>query len=311
MIRCSACKTALGRGQCRDCWKERDAPTALDGKRARKPRIHDSLIRVIPDCVAQLTSSEFSMILDRPNLMKSPDARKIVPVALPSVPPCKRRRRLQSEELSCISEMLAENRLHLPLRIGTDVEIKMTSDGKGRGAFLLRDIQKNQLITGYDGHRVDPVTGACMMACDKITTAVSLLSADQKSAISKLRYSKKWALNVNCASSSRVAVDGTIAASTILDNVNNRGNIGFGPLLNSSVGTRIPPTCRIKWILKTERLTMCNYFFGNAEERNQPVFHAVRCRIDKNEIQFLNTLLGTRHESRGRVDLVLSDRRSS
>jgi hypothetical protein len=277
MIRCSACKTALGRGQCRDCWKERDAPAALDRKRVRKPT-KDSLIHVIPDSIAQLTSSEFSMILDRPNLQKSPDARKNVPVALPSVPPCKRRRRLQSEELSCISETLAESCLNLPLRIGTGVEIKMTIDGKGRGAFLLHDIKKGQLITGYDGHRVDPVTGVCMIACDKITTAVSLLSEIQKSAVSKLRYSKKWALNVNCASSSRVAVDGTLAASMILDDVTNRANIGFGPLLNSSVGTGIPPTCKIKWILRPERLTMCNYFFANVEERNQPVFYAVRCK---------------------------------
>jgi hypothetical protein len=77
-----------------------------------------------------------------------------------------------------------------------------------------------------------------------MTRFVSLLSDAKKDSISKLRYSKKWALNVNCLSGARIAVDGTVACSSILNDVENRGDIGWGAFLNSSVGTGIPPTCK-------------------------------------------------------------------
>jgi hypothetical protein len=98
----------------------------------------------------------------------------------------------------------------------------------------------------------------------------------KKKAIAELRYSKKWAVNVNCSSGARVAVDGTIACSKILDDVKNRGGIGFGAFLNSSVGTGKPATCKMKWIVRTEKFTMNNFFFASFEEKMQPVLVTVR-----------------------------------
>jgi hypothetical protein len=237
MTFCTFCHVVLGRGQCAVCWHERDRPTLLEGRRK-------AVRREFFDEVSAPTSE------------------------ISAVEGCAT---VTSSEISAVE---CPNVLDCPLELGRDAEIK-EAPGKGLGAFLTRDVKKGQFMTHYDGHRVDPVTGQILMACARMEHFVSLLSDAKKDAISKLRYSKKWALNVNCLSGARVAVDGTVACSSILNDVPNRGDIGWGAFLNSSVGTGIPPTCKIKWIFRHSTFQMRNFFFASKEEKRQPVFVAV------------------------------------
>ena len=236
MTFCTFCHVVLGRGQCAVCWQERDRPTLLEGRRK-------SVRREVSSPTSEISAVEVSASVT-------------------------------SSEISAVECPNVRNVLDCPLELGRDAEIK-EAPGKGLGAFLTRDVKKGQLITNYDGHRVDPVTGQILMACSKMIHFVSLLSDAKKDAISKLRYSKKWALNVNCLSGARVAVDGTVACSSILNDVPNRGDIGWGAFLNSSLGTGIPPTCKIKWIFRHSTFQMRNFFFASNEEKRQPVFVAV------------------------------------
>lgn len=236
MTFCTSCHVVLGRGQCAACWHERDRPTLLEGRRKSVRRDEVS------------SPSEISAVEGSATVTNS--------------------------EISAVECPNVRNVLDCFLELGRDAEIK-EAPGKGLGAFLTRDVKKGQLMTHYDGHRVDPVTGQILMTCDRMEHFVSKLSDAKKDAVSKLRYSKKWALNVNCLSGARVAVDGTVACSSILNDVPNRGDIGWGAFLNSSVGTGVPPTCKIKWIFRHEMFRMRNFFFASKEEKRQPVFVAV------------------------------------
>jgi hypothetical protein len=69
--------------------------------------------------------------------------------------------------------------LEVPLELDIDVEIK-PAKGMGLGAFAMRKIGKGQLVTHYDGHRVDPVTGMIYMTCAKMTQCISKLSEEKK-----------------------------------------------------------------------------------------------------------------------------------
>jgi hypothetical protein len=113
-------------------------------------------------------------------------------------------------------------------------------EGRGRGLFVhrqARTFKKGDLLTPYDGPRRDSRNGSISMHCSRVTNAISKLSAEKQAQISKLRFTKTWAVSVNRQRSCRVVVDGTISASPILDDVPNRAGIGLAAVANSSEGT--------------------------------------------------------------------------
>jgi hypothetical protein len=113
-------------------------------------------------------------------------------------------------------------------------------EGRGRGLFVhgqARTFTKGDLLTPYDGPRRDSRNGSVCMHCSRVTNAIAKLSAQKQAQISKLQFTKTWAVSVNRQRSCRVVVDGTISASPILDDVPNRAGIGLAAVANSSEGT--------------------------------------------------------------------------
>jgi hypothetical protein len=271
MTRCTECDVILGRGQCVSCWKERDNPSPLNSKRAKKaPQSLDG--HPLDGSTAQRFIDHATEMANKTMAKMRNAAMTKYPIA--NMPNGDKPAKFTKTGTNAKSAVPFIDPLTVPLQLGLTAEIKAVK-GMGLGAFALGKVKKGQLITHYDGHRVDPVTGMIYMTCSKMTHCISKLSDDKKKAISLLRYSKKWAVNVNCVSGARVAVDGTIACSEILNDVENRAGIGFGAFLNSSVGTGISATCKIIWIPRKESFTMSNFFFATIEERMQPVLVAV------------------------------------
>jgi hypothetical protein len=128
--------------------------------------------------------------------------------------------------------------------VGSEVEIR-DSLGKGRGVFVKNAVaKKGKYVARYDGHRVDGATGEAKMLCSRMKRLMMSLSPEKKLQIQQIRYSKTYAL-ANRGGGGRICIDGTISASTILDDVPNRGGVGIASLINSSDKSGIAPNCKL------------------------------------------------------------------
>jgi hypothetical protein len=153
----------------------------------------------------------------------------------------------------------------------------------GRGLVSTVLIRKSQHICYYDGNRVDATTGQILMICKRTRDAILTLPQNIQTQLRALQYSKTWAVTLNRGTNIKlfggtprdVVIDGTIAASPIIDHLVNRGLIGPGSLMNSSQKTGIPPNCCLIFIPWHENsYSLANYFVPTMSEKMMAVLVA-------------------------------------
>lgn len=160
--------------------------------------------------------------------------------------------------------------------VGIHIEIR-DSEGRGRGVFSQSVLNKGQRITYYDGHRLDVNNLHKKLICSRMSDCISNLPEDTKSDILKLQYCKIWAVTVGRKGSARIMIDGTISASTFLDSVPNRGGIGVGAIVNSTMWSNIKTNCTLVWIKRVSgHFRKSSIFYPNDGEEYDAVIVADR-----------------------------------
>lgn len=244
----------------------------LPGKRLKKPKFCDDSSAApaprlkkprVPDDSSATSAPTFARFTDRipafdPDFIGGGGAAGApAPARRPTKPP----RSLEAEN----------DDLQQVLKVGVELEVK-NSEGKGRGLFAKFFIKKGQMVTDYDGHRVDPISGDAKMICSKMRRCLGNLPKEKVSQLSSCKYNKTWAVAVNRKSGARVVIDGSVAASELLDDVPNRGGIGAGSILNSSK----KPNCKLVCCTPPpdQSFSNANFFFANEEEKSRHVIQA-------------------------------------
>jgi hypothetical protein len=117
------------------------------------------------------------------------------------------------------------------LEVGQSISIR-NIEGAGRGLFSDVPILQSQYICNYDGDRVDATTGQILMRCKRTSENIKKLPTDIQRQLRSLEYVKNWAVTLNRGSNIKsfggthnIVIDGTIAASPILDYLVDRGLI--------------------------------------------------------------------------------------
>ncbi len=167
------------------------------------------------------------------------------------------------------------------LEVGQGIVIRNIPNS-GRGLVSTIPIRKSQYICNYDGNRVDATSGKVLMYCNRTRDAVLHLPPQVQEKLRALQYSKTWAVTVNRGSNITkfgggrdVVIDGTIAASHLLDIVVNRGLIGPGSVMNSSQKTGIPANCILIFIPWHESCySTANFFVPTGSEKMMAVLVA-------------------------------------
>lgn len=174
------------------------------------------------------------------------------------------------------------------LNIGQDIAIQDFGE-QGRGLVSKVEILKSQYVCYYDGNRVDAVTGQTYMICKRTKDNIARLPVQIQIQLRGLQYRKMWAVTLNRGTNitkyggtRNIVIDGTLAASPLLDYLVDRGLIGPGSLMNSSYGTGIPANCILIFVpWPVECYSLANFFVPTESERMIPVLVA-KCKIAPN-----------------------------
>ncbi len=159
------------------------------------------------------------------------------------------------------------------LEVGQSISIQ-NIEGAGRGIVSNSSILKSQYICHYDGDRVDATTGEILMRCKRTSQNINNLPVHIQKQLRSLEYVKNWAVTLNRGSNIKkfggtrnIVIDGTIAASPILDYLVDRGLIGPGALMNSSYGTGKAPNCILIFVpWHQDNYALSNFFVPQQSE---------------------------------------------
>jgi hypothetical protein len=142
-----------------------------------------------------------------------------------------------------VSSLPCDTLLTKVLKVGQSISIQ-NIEGADRGIVSNTSMLKSQYICHYDGDRVDATMGEILMRCKRTSQNIKKLSPFIQQQLCSLEYVKNWAVTLNrgsnikkCGGTHNIVIDGTIAASALLDSLVDRGLIGSGALMNSSNGT--------------------------------------------------------------------------
>ncbi len=188
---------------------------------------------------------------------------------------------LSDDDVAKVSPSLLDALLTTVLEIGKGIAIRNIADS-GRGLASTIFIKKTQYICYYDGDRVDANTGQILMVCRRTRENILSLPQGVQTQLRALKYNKTWALTLNRGSNITkfggtrdIVIDGTIAASRLLDHLVDRGLIGPGSLMNSSDKTGIPANCSLIFIPWQENsYSLANSFFPTKSEKMMAVIVA-------------------------------------
>ena len=174
------------------------------------------------------------------------------------------------------------------LEIGQEIEIQDFA-GQGRGLASKVEILKSQYVCHYDGDRVDSVTGQRLMLCKRTRANLLNLPADIQGKLRALEYCKNWAVTLNRGTNisvhggtRNIVIDGTLAASPLLDSFVDRGLIGPGSLMNSSQNTGMRPNCILIFVpWPSNCFSVANFFVPTTSEMMMAILVA-KCYIPPN-----------------------------